>query len=501
MAFDWSPYLNSQGKLNPYDSSMFYSWTPVWSNPNVLLENPYTPADYTERSALKDAPAGLTARDLVSRIIQDNPQGAAATLLGDLGNAGYLQKLAGWDEIAPQVGDWVAKGQASLDTGDFGPEGLLKANYIHLGNAVDDITHGKLPIGNSTTIFGAPSDETNQEISSRGADPGPNTLLHNTAALAALAGVGSFLGGAGTTEGVSAAGGASSGGGAAAGEAAGLTGFESLGSSAIPGGAGGAAGGAGAAASSAALPAVTGGAAAADVFGGMDNAAVAGADYSGAAEAGLGAGSITGAGAAGTAAASAAGGGSSGGGSSGGGSASGGGGTGGGSWLTDDDTWLQMLSRGIPGLLGALGSASQAEDMEDLAHQYQQMGAPYRSKLSELYGNPQAFLNSPEVRVPIQQGTDMLARSLSVKGNPAGSGNALQELQNYASNQLFGRLGQEKDRLAGFGGLTQYNQAAPQAAQNVIGAQGNIYSNLGGAAADIFNPQRRYTLQDLLRMN
>ena len=185
----------------------------------------------------------------------------------------------------------------------------------------------------------------------------------------------------------------------------------------------------------------------------------------------------------------------------GGGGSSGGGGsaTGGGlmdDWLTED--WQRALLRGAPGLLGALGAASQAEDYEDLAHQYSQMGAPYRSRLESLYSNPEGFLNSPEVRLPIQQGTDMLARSLSVKGNPAGSGNALQELQNYTSNQLFSRLGQEKDRLGGFGGLTAYNQAAPQMASNVIGAQGNIYGSLGGAAADIFNPQRRYTLQDLL---
>ena len=197
-------------------------------------------------------------------------------------------------------------------------------------------------------------------------------------------------------------------------------------------------------------------------------------------------------------AASGASGGSSGG--SGGSGTSGGGGSGSdGFFGLQDDEWLRRLSYGIPGLIGAIGAGAQAEDYQDLAHQYQQMGAPYRSRLEQLYGNPEAFLNSPEVRQPIQQGTDMLARSLSVKGNPAGSGNALQELQNYASTQLFNRLGQEKDRLAGFGGLSQYNQAAPQAATNVIGAQGNVYSNLGGATADIFNPPRRYTLQDLMR--
>jgi hypothetical protein len=128
------------------------------------------------------------------------------------------------------------------------------------------------------------------------------------------------------------------------------------------------------------------------------------------------------------------------------------------------------------------------------------MGAPYRSRLSDLYNNPDDFLNSKEVQIPVQQGTNLLARSLSTKGNPFGSGNALQELQNYASNQLFSRLGQEKDRLAGFGGLSAYNQAAPSAASAEIGAQKGIYDAIGAGAADIFNPARRYTLQDLMRM-
>ena len=125
------------------------------------------------------------------------------------------------------------------------------------------------------------------------------------------------------------------------------------------------------------------------------------------------------------------------------------------------------------------------------------MGAPYRGRLADLYSNPSAFLNSPEVQVPVQQGTNALARALSVQGNPIGSGTALQELQNYSSNQLFGRLGQEKDRLAGFGGLSAYNQAAPGAANNAIDANYGVYGALGKGAANIFNPPKQYNLVGL----
>jgi hypothetical protein len=244
---------------------------------------------------------------------------------------------------------------------------------------------------------------------------------------------------------------------------------------------------------------------------GAAGAAESGAPYFGGAETttaagGLGSGgaALAGGGLVGAQALSAAGGASGGGGGGGasGGAASAGLGAAGSMFggLVDDSEWLKILARGVPGLLGAFGAASQAEDYEDLANQYMNMGAPYRSRLEQLYGNPQSFLNSPEVRVPIQQGTDMLARSLSVKGNPAGSGNALQELQNYASNQLFGRLGEEKNRLANYGGLSRFAEAAPGAATGAIGAQKGVYDALGAGAADIFNPPRRYTLQDLMSL-
>lgn len=156
---------------------------------------------YTESLVLPDsfwdqpAPAGLTAKDAAAAAAQYGGAG----LLGRLGNQGYFNQFSDWGQIAQQVGDYTAAGQASVDGGDGGFGGLLTANYVHLGNMVDDITHGKLPgiTGDASNIWGAPSKETNAEISSRGADTGPNMLLHSTARNAALMGVGSSLSGGG----------------------------------------------------------------------------------------------------------------------------------------------------------------------------------------------------------------------------------------------------------------------------------------------------------------
>ena len=157
-----------------------------------------------------------------------------------------------------------------------------------------------------------------------------------------------------------------------------------------------------------------------------------------------------------------------------------------------------LLGAGIPAGLGALASSNQTDKLTALSDKYSAMGQPYRDKLSALYADPSTFLNSDAVRIPVQQGTDMLARSLSTRGNPTGSGNALTELQKYSSGQLFDRLGQEKDRLAGFGGLSAYSGAAPQAATNAINSSANTYNAIGAGAADIFTPQQN-TLADLIK--
>jgi len=143
-----------------------------------------------------------------------------------------------------------------------------------------------------------------------------------------------------------------------------------------------------------------------------------------------------------------------------------------------------LLSSG----LGAYASNKQTTALEDQAKRYEGYGAPYRQKLSDLYANPDSFLTSKEVQTPVQQGTNALMRSLSTQGNPFGSGNALQQGQSYASDQLFGKLGQEKDRLAGFGGLSSYNQAAPQTATNAIQSTSNGYNAIGSGLGNIFNP-------------
>ena len=147
--------------------------------------------------------------------------------------------------------------------------------------------------------------------------------------------------------------------------------------------------------------------------------------------------------------------------------------------------------------LGAYGANQSAEAYERLANQYMGMGAPYRERLAASYANPEAYLTSPEVTASVDQGTNALARALSVKGNPAGNATALQGLQSYATNSLYGQLGNERQRLANFGGLSQLTGGAPSAAMAGINAGQGVYDAAGWGLNKTFNPQP--TMADLIR--
>lgn len=160
---------------------------------------------------------------------------------------------------------------------------------------------------------------------------------------------------------------------------------------------------------------------------------------------------------------------------------------------------VSLLGRLGAAGLGAYGANKQSKALSGLAGQYSEYGAPYRAMLAQSYANPSAFLaNSPDIKAAVDQGTSALARALSVRGNPAQSGTALQEMQNYATQGLYGQLGNERQRLANFGGLTALTSAVPSLSAQAIGANSGMYNALGYGLQQATNPQP--TIQDLLKM-
>lgn len=159
--------------------------------------------------------------------------------------------------------------------------------------------------------------------------------------------------------------------------------------------------------------------------------------------------------------------------------------------------WTSVLGNAAGTGLGIAGSINQQHALQDLANRQMAMGAPYRDRLAALYNDPGSYLKSPEVTGAVQQGTDALARSLSVQGNPIGSGHALQELQNYSTNQQLNRLGDERSRLGALGGLASFNAAAPGTSTAAVNAGSNVYNAVGSGIASLTNPQP--SLVDLYR--
>jgi len=143
--------------------------------------------------------------------------------------------------------------------------------------------------------------------------------------------------------------------------------------------------------------------------------------------------------------------------------------------------------------LGAYASNQQSNALAEQAAKFAEFGAPYRQQLASLQSDPGSFLSSPRVTSAVDQGTSAMARALSARdGNPTGSGRALQEMQNYATNSLYGQLTNRENQLANFGGLSNFDAAAPSANLASVQQTGNMYNAIGAGINDIFNPQPTY---------
>lgn len=158
-------------------------------------------------------------------------------------------------------------------------------------------------------------------------------------------------------------------------------------------------------------------------------------------------------------------------------------------WLSLGGTGLSTLGKIAPSLLGMYASNEQTNALKDLAGKYAEYGAPYRQQLADITADPSKFYNSTAA----QQGVNSVLSKLSIGGNPSGS----PYKQQLAVDSLWNDYGKERDRLAGFGGLTNYNAAAPSLDAQAVNSQGNMYNALGAGLNDIFNPKT--SLADLLK--
>lgn len=125
--------------------------------------------------------------------------------------------------------------------------------------------------------------------------------------------------------------------------------------------------------------------------------------------------------------------------------------------------------------LGVGGSIFGLNRTSGTANQYEQMGAPYRDRLTAITNDPNAYFNSPEAQALANASDRRYSASV---GNPAGSGTA----RAGAMDALLRGYGQERDRLFNYGGGSYFNRAAPGARGNATNAGMGVFSALGPLA-------------------
>ena len=164
---------------------------------------------------------------------------------------------------------------------------------------------------------------------------------------------------------------------------------------------------------------------------------------------------------------------------------------------------LSDLLRGIPGALGALGASQQADAIGELGNKYFGIGAPSRQRYEASFQPGFTMSSDPGYQDALDQATRAFTNRNSVGTGTGGVGTAgpnawSQTLEDLNSKFAFPALQNYRTQNANTGGFSSFNTAAPGMDTGAIAQQGQVFSNIGGAVGDIFNPPRKRTLADLL---
>ena len=164
---------------------------------------------------------------------------------------------------------------------------------------------------------------------------------------------------------------------------------------------------------------------------------------------------------------------------------------------------LNDLLRGIPGVVGAIGANEQAKAQKELADKWMSFGAPSRERYEASFKPGFTMSSDPGYQDALDQATRSFTNRNSVGSGTGGVGSAgpnawAQTLEDINSKFAFPALTQYRNQNASTGGFGAFNSAVPGMDTGAIAQQGQVFSNLGGAAGDIFSPPKKRTLAELL---
>ena len=142
--------------------------------------------------------------------------------------------------------------------------------------------------------------------------------------------------------------------------------------------------------------------------------------------------------------------------------------------------------------LGLLGARQQSRAMGDIASQYLNMGAPYRSLLQQSYQPGFSMANQPDFQNAMDVGAQAAARATSAKvGNPVDNPGAYAEIQKYITGSLaLPQLNTYRSQLGTFGGMGVNQAGTAQMGQ--AQAQSGMYDALGYGIGQMTQPDNPF---------
>ena len=144
-----------------------------------------------------------------------------------------------------------------------------------------------------------------------------------------------------------------------------------------------------------------------------------------------------------------------------------------------------------PGVLGYLGAGKQSDAYRDVANQYLNIGAPYRSSLEASYQPGFDLFAQPGYGESLDRLADISARSYSKFGNPAGSPTSqagiFRDVLNEGYNPM---LTSYRGQLGQFGGLGLNTAGA--GSMGGAGVAGGQYDAIGYGLGSLMNPQPKW---------
>jgi len=162
--------------------------------------------------------------------------------------------------------------------------------------------------------------------------------------------------------------------------------------------------------------------------------------------------------------------------------------------------YMDILGKAAPGLISAFGSNQQAGALADIAAKADAYGAPSRARYEASMTPGFDPMSIPGYSGALDTSSQSILRQLSASGgNPFGNpGGLIEANKQIVRGTALPAIQQYQNQNANTGALGSLAASSMGAATNAVGANNNVYSDLGSAFRSVTAPQQM-SLSDFLK--